>query len=147
MDYDIHKRNWYKIISSVLDIVPQNFIKNILSKTSDEVNGHHYHNIDDNSYIKQELKPLYIIVQDLNDEECTCYNAQIRPCRAENCKTCTELITSNTFKSSLTRKLITLKHLNLCHVHHQMSSIPSSTAQNANSYCMLVKLVVQFRNA
>ena len=43
-------------------------------------------------------------MQDINDEECTYYNAPIRPCGAENCKTRTELITSNTFKSSLTEK-------------------------------------------
>ena len=43
-------------------------------------------------------------MKDINDEECTYYNAPIRPCGSENCETCTDLITSNTFKSSLTGK-------------------------------------------
>ena len=30
-------------------------LEDILSKTSDAVNGHHYHKVDDNSYIQQEL--------------------------------------------------------------------------------------------
>ena len=70
-------------------------LEDILSKTSDEVNGHHYHKIDDNSYIKQELKPFCIILQDINDEECTSYTAPKGLCGAENCKPCTELITLN----------------------------------------------------
>ena len=36
-------------------------LDDIISKTSDEVKGHHYHKMDDNNYIKQELKSFYII--------------------------------------------------------------------------------------
>ena len=60
-----------------------------------------YFIIDDNSYIRQELKPFHIIVQDINDEECTYYKA---PVELRTVQTYTELITSNTFKSSLTGK-------------------------------------------
>ena len=46
--------------------------------------------MDDNNYIKQELKPFHITGQVIDDEVCTYYNAPIRRCRVENCKTGTE---------------------------------------------------------
>ena len=52
-------------------------------------------------------------MQDINDEECTYYSAPIRPYGAENCTTCTELITSNTFESSLTGETYHTKRFEL----------------------------------
>ena len=49
-------------------------------------------------------------------------------------------------QKSLNGKLITLKYLSLCHVNHQMWSIPS-TAQNENSYCRFVNWLVTFTKA
>ena len=63
-----------------------------------------YDKMDDKKYIKRELKPFHIIAQDINNEECTYYSVQIRPLGAENCNTCTELITTVSFKNSLTGK-------------------------------------------
>ena len=93
---------YHKLGSSFEDFTIS--LEDILLKASDEINGHYYNEKDDNTYIKQGLKPFHIIVQNINNDECTYYNAPIRPCGGETVKKPQkpELIISNSCKSSLT---------------------------------------------